>query len=355
LKYFFIAGEESGSNYAASVIQQLKLIDKKSKFYGLGNDLMNLEGCDIIIPIQELAFMGFSDVVRNIFTIKRNFSKTKNAILDIQPDVICLIDYAGFNLKMAKWCKQNGFKVLYYILPKVWAWNEKRINILKQYCDVLISIFSFEQQYFKTKNIDTLYFGNPLKEIYEKKGEDINLQHKKHAIALLPGSRKQEIKKLLPIFIQLAIRNPTTIFYLSAISAIKNMYTPNLPINIKLIYDDMSAVLKQSNKAVVCSGTATLETTILKVPQVIVYKTNFVNYQIAKRIAKVKYIGLPNLIAEKEIVTELIQEKCTVENIEIELNKLENNTAIYDILDEKLKGNQVSKNVAEVLFRLSSQ
>jgi lipid-A-disaccharide synthase len=355
LKYFFIAGEKSGSDYAASVITELKKMDTKPLFFALGGNAMRTAGANVFIDLEKLSFMGFSTLVRNIFTIKRNFSATKKYILEIQPDVVCLVDYAGFNLRMAKWCKQNGFKVVYYILPKVWAWNKSRINILQQYCDVLISIFSFEQQYFKTKNIDTLYFGNPLKDIYEKKDEDINLQHKKHAIALLPGSRKQEIKKLLPIFIQLAIKNPTTIFYLSAISAIKNMYTPNLPSNIILIYDDMSAVLKQSNKAVVCSGTATLETAILKVPQVIVYKTNFVNYQIAKRIAKVKYIGLPNLIAEKEIVTELIQEKCTVENIEMELNKLENNATIYDILDGKLEGNHVSKNVAEVLFRLSSQ
>lgn len=350
MKYFFIAGEESGSNYAASVIQQLILIDEKSKFYGLGNNLMNLQGCDIIIPIQELAFMGFSDVVKNIFTIKRNFSKTKNAILDIQPDVICLIDYAGFNLKMAKWCKQNGFKVLYYILPKVWAWNESRINILKQYCDELICIFPFEKKYFDAKNIHVHYFGNPLleKKINYLNNDDAN------KIALLPGSRKQEIKYLMPIFLELAINNMDKEYIIAGIEKLKAYYPTKYPNNIKIIYNDLDYIISQSKCAIVCSGTATLEVALQNIPQVVVYKTNKVNYFLGKMFIKVKYISLPNLITNKKIVQELIQHDCTVENINNSLSEIENKKDIYKEMFSELDTNfNVSKSVAEKLFGLA--
>jgi lipid-A-disaccharide synthase len=352
LKYFFITGEESGSNYATQIILNLKNIDNQATFYGLGGSNMQAVGCGIILPLEKLAFMGFSDVVKNIFTIKNNIAQTKAAILSIQPDVVCLVDYAGFNLRMAKWCKKNGFKVVYYILPKVWAWNEKRIKILQQYCDVLISIFPFEQKYFEAKKTSVLYFGNPLT---EKINPNSN-QEDVHKIALLPGSRNQEIKKLLPVFLELANNNFDKKFCIVGLNKKQKIYPTVLPNNVEIVFNNMDKVLQQSKFAVTCSGTATLEVALYNVPQVVVYKTNKINYFIGKRLIKVAYISLPNLIANQKIVAELIQDACTAKNIEQELDKLENEgTNYYDVQNQLKSADSVSYQVANVLFNLALQ
>lgn len=352
MKYFFITGEESGSNYAASVISQLKLIDTQATFYGLGNELMKKEGCELIIPIEKMAFMGFADVLKNIFTIRKNFKQTKKSILTIKPDVVCLIDYAGFNLKMARWCKQNGFKVVYYILPKVWAWNEKRIHILKQYCDELISIFEFEKKYFDAKNIKVHYYGNPLTE----KNNQLSYNENAKKIALLPGSRKQEIKYLMPIFVDFAKENTAKEFVVAGIDKLKEYYPNTIPNNIKIIYNNLDEVLNQSKYAIVCSGTATLEVALRGIPQIVVYKTNKLNYYIGKKLINVKYISLPNLIANDEIIRELIQDNCTSKNIEIELSKLDMKKNIYEKIGIKLSENKaVSSSVAKLLFNTALQ
>lgn len=331
-------------------MKHLKELDSGAEFFGLGNKNMEEQRCEIIIPIEELSFMGFSDVLKNIFKIRNNFNITQNAIKKINPNIVCLVDYGGFNLKMAKWCKQNGYKVLYYILPKVWAWNEKRANLLKKYCDKLIVIFPFEKDFFYKKKIDVLYFGNPL---IEKK-LDANFSKKNNAIALLPGSRKQELKYLMPIFIKLASKQNDKLFYIAGIGKLRKYYTNALPQNSKVIYDNFDEVLKQSSYAVVCSGTATLDVAIRNIPQVVVYKTNFINYLLAKLFIKVKYISLPNLIANQPVVKELIQQNCTVKNIELALNAIEKQATNYDeVLTLLGKNNKVSENVAKELFRLT--
>jgi len=345
MTYFFIAGEESGSNYAAQIIREIKKKDTQPKMYGLGGDAMKNEGCEIVIPLEQLNFMGFSAVVKNVFTIRKNFKQTKNAILSTQPDVVCLVDYAGFNLRMAKWCKQNDFKTVYYILPKVWAWNEKRIKILQQYCDKLVSIFPFEADYFRQKNIDVHYFGNPLFELIKSDEKE----RKEEYIALLPGSRKQEINALMPVFIKLAEQMPDEKFKVVALKKQSVLYPELLPDNIEYVFDSVVNIAQDSKFAVVCSGTATLEIALLKVPQVIVYKTGFLNYHIAKRLIKVPYIGLPNLIAGEQIVPELIQKACTAENISKQIIAFAGKN-IYQTLEEKLYKQHTSEKVAELLL-----
>ncbi|HMW93307.1 MAG TPA: lipid-A-disaccharide synthase [Chitinophagales bacterium] len=345
MTYFFITGEESGSNYAANVIHHLKKLDAASKFYGLGGESMQHEGCELIIPLEQLSFMGFSAVLKNIFTIRKNFKETQKSILKLQPDVVCLVDYAGFNLRMAKWCKQNGFKTIYYILPKVWAWNESRLKKLQAYCDELISIFPFEVDYFKQKNISIHYFGNPLAELIST---NFNSESKTEII-LLPGSRKQEIKALMPVFIELANLMQNEQFKIVAMQKLQKLYPKLIPKNMEFIFDTVSNVSQNAKFAVVCSGTATLEIALLNIPQVIVYKTNFINYQIAKQLIKVPFIGLPNLIAGKQIAPELIQNNCTAEQIKnfIEISSTKN---IYAILEHKLATQNTSEQVAKLLM-----
>jgi lipid-A-disaccharide synthase len=366
MTYFFITGETSGSNYAAEVVDEIKKIDPQAKFYGLGGEILKNAGCEIIIPLERLAFMGFSAVIKNIFTVRKNFKQTKQAILDIKPDVVCLVDYPGFNLKMAKWCKENGFKTAYYILPKVWAWNEKRINILEKYCDALIGIFPFEVDYFKQRNINIYYFGNPLsrpapqrKDAQWMVNNTLASQNRKTAkphIALLPGSRKQEIQALMPVFMELAHALPDERFKVVALEKYRDIYPPQAPpiqgeSGLEYVFDTVGNVARNSKFAVVCSGTATLEIALLKVPQVIVYKTNFINYYIAKKLIKVPYIGLPNIIVNQCIVPELIQYDCTAENIKQHISKFSNKN-VYQLLEEKLLPENTSEKVAKLLAGL---
>lgn len=348
MTYFFITGEASGSNYAANVVNELKFLDSNAKFFGLGCASLKDAGCEIVLPLEQLEFMGFSAVVKNIFTIRKNFNITKAAILKTKPDVVCLVDYAGFNLRMAKWCKQNGFKVVYYILPKVWAWNSKRINQLKKYCDKLISIFPFEVDYFEQQSVDVSYFGNPLTEFITPK----SFNQKSDFVALLPGSRKQEISALMPIFVELAKLLPHQKFKIVALNKLKNFYPKELPENIEFVFNSVSNVVSDAKAAVVCSGTATLEVALLEVPQIIVYKTGFVNYQLAKRLIKVKYIGLPNLIMNKELVPELIQNECTPQNIKDKLLNL-GDASIYNELKSQFSNQETSKQVAQLIFNLA--
>lgn len=349
MTYFFIAGEESGSNYVANVMHYLKDLDANSRFYGLGGESMKHEGCELIIPLEQLSFMGFSTVLKNIFTIRKNFKATQKNILDLQPDVVCLVDYAGFNLRMAKWCKQNGFKTVYYILPKVWAWNESRFKKLPAYCDELISIFPFEVDYFKQKNIPVHYFGNPLMELIST----ILNSNSKSEIVLLPGSRKQEINALMPVFMELANLMPNEHFKIVAMKKMKSFYPKLIPKNIEFVFDTVSNVSKNAKFAVVCSGTATLEIALLKIPQVIVYKTNFINYQIAKRLIKVPFIGLPNLITGKQIVPELIQNNCTALQIKHFIESISSEPN-YSILEKRLVAQNTSEQVAKLLWDLVS-
>jgi len=354
LKYFIIAGETSGDLHGSKVVKELQQLDKHAVFKGVGGNYLQQEGVSLIFGLERLSFMGFVEVVKNIFTIIRNFRAVKKEIKIFEPDIVLLIDYPGFNLRMAKWCKQNGIKVAYYISPTIWAWHESRVHTIKKYVDVMLCILPFEKAfYLKHHYTKAYYVGHPLMdEILVSNREKNEIKSTRNSIALLPGSRNQEINKLLPILFRVCSNFPNEHFLISAISPLKDRYLNPLPTNAQLVFDNTYAVLEQSKAAVVCSGTATLETALFRVPQVVVYKTSWINYFIGKLLIKVKFISLPNLIAEKKIIQELIQDACSEENINIELNKLLQGSteAFYKDMNDKLEQKNASKNVAKIIF-----
>jgi len=332
-------------------VRQLSLLDDKAVFKGVGGEKMKAVNVDLLFGLERLAFMGFFEVLKNLRTIRRNFKEVKQAIQQFQPDVVILIDYPGFNLRMAKWCKQQGYKVVYYISPKFWAWRENRVEKIKKYVDLMLCILPFEEAFYQ-KHCYTKahYIGHPLLDAIAVTTND-NLR--KH-IALLPGSRTQEIQSLMPVFLQVAQQFPNAQFVIAGMSAMAHLYPSALPSNIKISFDETYNVLQQSKAAVVCSGTATLETALFNIPQVVVYKTSWLNYQIGKRVAKVQFISLPNLIVDKKIITELIQQDCTAENISNALNEVLTMTLAdrYNLLYEKIGTQGASKNAAKWIQQL---
>lgn len=353
MKYYIIAGEASGDLHASNLVHELKKLDEQAVCKGVGGNLMQQANVDLLFGLDRLAFMGFYEVLKNLPTIRKNFKQVKQAISTFQPDVVILIDYPGFNLRMAKWCKKQGYKVAYYISPQIWAWKENRVEIIKKYVDLMMCILPFEVSFYNKHNYNNAYFvGHPLLDLYNN--TELNDFSNKQSIALLPGSRKQELQKLTPIFIQVANQFPNEQFIITAISRLKELYPTQLPSNVKIVFDDMQNVLRHAKVAVVCSGTATLETALLQVPQVVIYKTSWLNYQIGKRLAKVDFISLPNLIANEKIVEELIQHNCSVDNISTQLNKLlsSNNNQFYNKLISKIGERGASVHAAKHIVEL---
>lgn len=351
MKYFILSGEVSGDLHGSNLVKEIAALDKHAVFKGTGGQYLSHSGVEIVLPIEQMSFMGFWEVVKNWNTIRKNFSIVKQAITSFQPEVMILIDYPGFNMRMAKWCKQQGYKVVYYISPKFWAWRENRVEKIKKYVDLMLCILPFEEAFYQ-KHCYTKahYIGHPLLDAIAVTTND-NLR--KH-IALLPGSRTQEIQSLLPVFLQVAQHFPNVQFVIAGMSAMAHLYPSALPSNIKISFDETYNVLQQSKAAVVCSGTATLETALFNIPQVVVYKTSWLNYQIGKRVAKVQFISLPNLIVDKKIITELIQQDCTAENISNALNEVLTMTLAdrYNLLYEKIGTQGASKNAAKWIQQL---
>jgi lipid-A-disaccharide synthase len=252
---------------------------------------------------------------------------------------------------MAKWCKTNGFKVAYYILPQVWAWKENRIRQLKKYCDRLIGVLPFEKEFYEQRGVDMEFVGHPLLDQIST----ISAPLKGQFLAMLPGSRKQEITRLMPILMELANSFPDEQFVIAALKKMQKFYPKELPVNVRIEWDNTYFVLQKSKAALVCSGTATLETTLLNVPQIVVYITNFVNYQIGKRLAKVNFISLPNLIAGEKVVEELLQQDCTAEKIGDELKKLlkTDGSQMYTKVIQKIGGPGASAKAAKIIFELA--
>ena len=330
MKYYLISGEASGDLHGAHLIKALKKLDAQSEFRAWGGDLMNEAGANVVKHYKELAFMGFWEVISNLPTILINLKKCKKDIIRFQPDVIIYIDYPGFNLRIAKWSKSNGFLNHYYISPQVWAWKENRIKIMKQSLDALYVILPFEKKYFEEKHqFDVDYVGNPLINYVSKHTKNETFLQKnqlegKPIIALLPGSRIQEISKMLPLFISVSKRFKEYQFVIAGAPGIDSIqYKPYL-INssLKIVKGFTYDLLQHSSLAIVTSGTATLETALFNVPQLVCYKTSKINYWIGKKIIKLSYISLVNLILNRFAITELIQQNCTVSNISKELNLL---------------------------------
>ncbi len=337
MKYFIIAGERSGDLHGSNLVKAIKKADNQSGgvpsvIKAWGGDYMQEAGAEITKHYRDLAFMGFLEVLKNLPTILGFIGECKKTIEEFQPDAIILIDYAGFNMRIAKWAKKQGYKVFYYISPKVWAWNQNRAWSLKKNLDRLFVIFPFEVEFFKKYNFEVEFVGNPLFDAIAtfKPAADFlkknNLSDKK-IIALLPGSRKQEVEKMLHLMVATQSKFADYQFVIAGVGNLPlEFYEQFLNENIKLVTDQTYDLLSHSTAALVTSGTATLETALFGVPQVVCYKTSGISYKIAKLVIKVPYISLVNLVAQKEVVKELIQDELTIENLSDELNKILNIT-----------------------------
>jgi lipid-A-disaccharide synthase len=306
------------------LVKELKALDPKADIQGWGGDKMQAAGVEVQKHIRELAFMGFVEVLMNIGKILKNFNLCKKQILHFHPDVIICVDYPGFNLRMAKWGKIKGFKIAYYISPTVWAWKENRVETVRQYVDRMICILPFEKDFYATKNVTVDYVGHPTVDVIEYEKSVASSIEGNKLIALLPGSRKQEIDKMLPIMLE-ATKTLTEcrLVIAQAPNLDRDVYQPYLKDHrIELVQHKTYDILKVAKAAIVTSGTATLETALFGVPQVVCYIANGLSYAIAKRLVKVDYISLVNLILHRESVLELIQHDMTVENVKTELEKL---------------------------------
>ncbi len=325
MKYYIIAGEASGDLHGSNLIKQLQIKDASAQIKCWGGDLMETAGAILVKHYRDLAFMGFSEVIKNLPTILGNLSFCKKDILSFQPDVLILIDYPGFNLRIAEWAKQQGFKVVYYIAPQVWAWKANRVKKMKQCIDLMLCILPFEKNYFKEQwNWDVNYVGHPLIEVIEEFKATHQLETKP-IVALLPGSRKQEIAKKLPIMLSVASHFRDYEFVVAKAPGQEDaFYEPFFEgqDNVRVVKDSTYSLLMQSSAALVTSGTATLETALFGVPEIVCYKGSNISYQIAKRLVKIKFISLVNLIMNKEIVKELIQDQLNTSNLVQELNTL---------------------------------
>lgn len=326
MKYYIIAGEASGDLHGSNLILELLKLDSSAKVRAWGGDKMQAAGAVLVRHYKELAFMGFAEVIKNLPTIFRNLKFCKSDILQFKPDALILIDYPGFNLRIATWAKQQGLRIIYYISPQVWAWKESRVKAIKTSVDKMLVILPFEKEFYAKWNYEVEYVGHPLVQVIEAEKRKI---HKspgtKPIIALLPGSRKQEIQRKLPVMLEVARHFPDYEFVVARAPGLTDdYYAPFLQPykNVRGISNRTYELLSVAKAALVTSGTATLETALFDVPEVICYKASALSYQIGKRLIKIKYICLVNLIMDKEVVTELIQDQFTTENLVKELRSL---------------------------------
>lgn len=316
MKYYIIAGEASGDLHAANLIKALKQKDPEAQIRAWGGDLMQAVGAEIVKHYRELAFMGLVEVIRHLGTILKNISFCKADIRAFQPDVILFVDYPGFNMRIAKWAHQQGFRTAYYISPTVWAWKENRVHHINKYVDEMMVILPFEKPFYAKYNYPVHYVGHPLVEVMEAELQRPSLLSKeKKVLALLPGSRTQEIKKLLPLMLEVAATMPDyKVLIAQAPAQDEALYAALINGNrsVSLIKGKTYEILKIADAAIVASGTATLEAALLGVPQVVVYKTSPLTFKIVKAMAKIEYVALPNIILGKLSVVELLQDDFTL-------------------------------------------
>ncbi len=365
MKYYIISGEASGDLHASNLVKELKKTDLNASFRGWGGDLMAAQGVTIVKHYSELAFMGFKEVIMNLGTIMKNIRFCKTDIESWQPDVLVFVDYPGFNMRIAEWARKAGYKTVYYISPQIWAWKAGRAVKLKRDIDKMIVILPFEKEFYKQYGFDVDYVGHPLLDVVADFIPDsnflkINHLEGKKIIALLPGSRKQEIAKKLPIMLSIRDKYPDYTFVIAGAPAIEKAYYESLTgtnNDTYIVYNQTYNLLSNSEAALVTSGTATLETALLEVPEVVCYLGSKMSYEIGKRLVKVNFISLVNLIMDKMIVKELIQYDLTAAALSEELDKLihdqsyrDTMIANYKILKEKLGGSGASKRAAEDIW-----
>ena len=365
MRYYLIAGESSGDLHGANLMKALKQEDPEAEFKIVGGDLMQAEAAQKpVIHTSEMAFMGFVEVAKNIGTVLRNLKTVKADLLAYNPDTVILIDFPGFNLKIAEFAKKHGIKTCYYISPKVWAWNQGRVKKIKKIVDHMFCILPFEVDFYQEWDMPVDYIGNPLLDAihqyaFNPSFRADNKLNDRPIIALLPGSRKMEITKLLPEMAKLPYLFPMHQFVIAGAPNFEQAYYQQFfdGLDIPVVFNQTYDLLKNAEAAVVTSGTATLETGILQVPQVVVYKANALSIWIASLVIKVKFISLVNLINNFLSVRELIQKDCTTDAIADELDQLLNNKAHrssvmenYDILAEKLGQPGASEKAARLIY-----
>ncbi|MDR0692630.1 MAG: lipid-A-disaccharide synthase [Prevotellaceae bacterium] len=373
MNYYLIAGEASGDLHGSNLMRGLRQADSAAQFRFWGGDLMAAQGDgNLVKHYKDTAVMGFLEVLSKLRTVLRNIRFCKKDILAHRPDVLILIDYPGFNLRMAKFAKQHGIKVFYYIAPKVWAWKEKRVHRLKKYVDKLFIIFPFEVDYFKRWNIDACYAGNPLVDsIGERLAQketfhtfiERNKLPDKPVVAVLPGSRMMEINYVLPRILFLAKQFPDYRFVVAGAPSIDEaQYKKYLHNDLfSIVYNQTCELLAQATAAIVASGTATLEAALIGVPQVVCYGGNEISYQVAKRLVRTKYISLVNLIMDAPVVTELIQHDMNEKNLQSELSailpggaKRPTVLAQYDQLRAMMGERGASQRVAKLMCNVTN-
>jgi lipid-A-disaccharide synthase len=369
MRYYIIAGEASGDMHAANLMLKLREKDPDAEFRSWGGDLMQAAGGQLVKHYRDLAYMGFVEVAANIRTIFHNLKLCKEDILQFKPAAVILIDYPGFNLRIAEFAHKNGLKVIYYISPQVWAWKKSRVFSIRKNVDKMLVILPFEEEFYGKYNFKVEFVGHPLLDVVGKPSKyadddsfrKANQLDSKPVIALLPGSRKQEIKKMLPVMASVAARHTGYEFVIAAAPSIDPLFYAELlgHYQLKILFGETHELLRHSHAALVTSGTATLETALFGVPQVVCYKGSAISFAIARRIVDVKFISLVNLIMDRQVVNELIQNNFNDINLEKELqsildpNNREQIMSAYKLLRDKLGGPGASERAAEAIsFKL---
>ena len=353
--------------HASNLVAEIKKKDKKAEFRGCGGDLMKAQGVDLLKHYRTMAYMGFVEVAVNLRKVLGNIAQCKKDILDYQPDVVILVDYPGFNFRIADFAHEKGFKVVYYISPQLWAWKRRRVKKVQRSVDKMLVILPFEEEFYKRYGVDVTYVGNPLLDELAKFGtanrsiflRRNSLGEKREIIAMLPGSRKQEVKRVLPVMLKVVPRFPDYQFVIGGVSSLdKDLYKNIMgQTDAFLVENQTYELLQNSSAAMVTSGTATLETALFTVPEVVCYKATDFSYRLAKWMIKVKFISLVNLVMDREVVKELIQGDLTEEKLVEELEQLLHNgkrqrklLEDYEELKDRLGNAGASEKAADAIL-----
>jgi len=369
MKYYIIAGEASGDLHASNLIKGLVKHDQDAEVRAWGGELVEKAGAKLVKHYKDLAIMGFVEVLSHLNTIRKNFKFAKADILDFQPDVLITVDFPGFNLRMVKWAKSKGIRTFHYISPNLWAWKKNRVYSMRKTIDQLFVILPFEPDFYQEFDVDTVYEGHPLLDAVNQ-FQAIDLSHfkqrhqldKRSIVALLPGSRKQEISRMLPHMIRVAERNPQYQYLIAGAPGIEiefyQQFISNHD-NMHLLHNETYDILHHAVSGMICSGTATLEAALFNVPQVVCYKTNKVTFFIARLIVKIRRFSLVNLILARDAVKELIQHEMNDEKLAQEFNAIcpdghKHDVVIeaYDELKSKLGSYGVSDRLAKKMINI---
>ena len=354
MKYFIVVGESSGDQHGADLVRAIQSIDDAAQFRGMGGPKLLKAGVTLDVDYAQYNVMGFWEVLKNYRRFTKLFTLVSNIILETKPDRVILIDYGGFNMRIGQFCKAHNIEVHFYILPKIWAWNEGRITKLKSAIDAGYAILPFEEDYFKSKGLEVTYVGNPVAEQMDRVTTSLHVERRPF-IALLPGSRAQEIQRSLPIMLAYASSQAAQEFVV--IAATNTVYDMDLPPNVRVDYRPIHEAIVGASEAIVMSGTASLETALLNVPQVVCYKANWISYWLGKRLIKVSYISLVNLILDKLVIKELIQDNFNTLNLDVAVKELSKASVRKEMMDDyrrlrdALSNKIASKTAAQLIVK----